>query len=314
MEKSILEAAWPELLNDEPPEKGNEEEAPPGGTPRGEEAEKAPQGEEGGASGEAVAPEGESEEAGEASAEAEAEGQPLGLKEIIEKDEALRAEWEAEKATIFEEARRKAQSELQPRVDRANEYMAQLRATVTKAVEWIGGIAGALNKAVEEGHLDAPTLQSVLASNPEALQLFTSFSGAHGFYHAMRGVAASFAQEIGDQKYAQEWVRRWSEIEMGAEGDPAKVAPRAWQEMIKARDEWLKAKAEEPLRKKLAALEAQLEKVKAVARGRSGPDLAEKAGAGAPFSAEAIANMSDEEYKRRRPEIMRWLAEQFTRR
>lgn len=316
-EKSILKAAWPELaqeLESEEAPQGEGGQKAEGETDReaatrseaSAEATEDVQGGEG--------EEGRSAEGEEAEAEAGGlSGEELAtLDDIIQKDDRLRAEWEAKVAELEEQGRRKAQSELQPRIDRANEHLATVRATVTKAVEWIGAIAGALNKAAEAGTLDGPTLNQVLASNPDAFKAFTAVSGAHGFYHAMRGVAASFARDVGSDDFARAWVQRWTDIETGAEGDPAKASPAAFAEMVKARDEAMRKSIEEPLRKKIAALEVQLEKAKLAARRAGGPDLASKESASAPLTAEAIEAMSDEEYARRRPEIHRWLATQLT--
>jgi len=313
--EAILKAVWPELVEDEPEpegavgedEGGQKAEEPAAGS------EEAPEPVQEEPPPEALAePEGEPGEAAEKAGEEEEEAPTLDS--VIERHEALKAEWEARREELIEEGRRKAQSELQPRIDRANEFLAKTNAAVTKAVEWIGAIAGTLNQAVQQGALDAAAVKEILASNPEAYRLLTSFSGAHGFYHAMRGMAASIAQEMKDDAFAQKWVERWTSIETGAEGDPAKASPLAYKDMMAARDEWLKSRTEAPLRKRIATLEAELEKVRLAARKAGGPDTAEKASVEATLlTPEAIEAMSDEEYNRRLPEILKLQAAHLRR-
>lgn len=214
----------------------------------------------------------ETEVTAPAEGEATAAPVPLTLEEMFADNELMQSAYELRATELREEGRRTAQSELQPRVDGINKTSQAWQQTGQVIANGLEAMTGQLGKLVENGEIDAPTLQKVLLSHPQVWQALTDTTGRSGFFHAMRGVAAAEGNSLGGDagaKFTGEFMQRWYDAEAGAE-DSADV----YRTMMKARDEAMLEKATAPLRRRVKALEAANEGKDLEARKGKGPSTA----------------------------------------
>lgn len=198
-----------------------------------------------------------------------ADPRPQSLEDLVGNDDNLKSAYELHTADTLEKGRRQAQSEIQPRVDKANQTFQNFYQKAHEGAEGMRTIREELKQALESGAVQQRDLENAFKAVPEAWKAINDLTGNAGFFNGQRWAASALGQELGGEagaKFAGEWGTRWFNAEAGVD-DSAEV----FKEMSKAFVEAQIDKITTPLRNRVKALEAQIERAKSQTGASGGP-------------------------------------------
>lgn len=253
------------------------------------------------------------------SAEAEV-SPPLSFNEWWEEqskdNEALRSSYELHIDEAKESGRREAQSQLQPKLDRMHATFQNYHRAAGEIAQGIAGIREELGNWLQDNGVDQrgiqKVFQSLYQSNPQMWQSLTNMGQTAGGFSALRGVALTLGGELsGDagKAFSEKYLQEFSNAEGGV-GSAVDVLKEMANDWAEARIE----KATQPLRNRIKALEAEIEKGKVASR-QSGPDSVPKTGSGTGLTYKQLMAMSPDDYEAVPAETRRKLfAEEHSRR